>query len=221
MYPKYYSYHNGIRAESFNSKMKVAGQGEVNAVPDVAEIIIGVTTEGKQLEAVQKENARITQQVIDSIKKMGVDSKDIQTRNYSINPRYDYIEGKQVFRGYTVSNNVKVTIRQVGKVGEIIDAAVKAGANTVNSINFIVSDTSKYYNEALRLAVKDAQNKATVIAEKLKVNLNITPVQIVEQGVSPIAPMPASYKTLQASTPIEPGENKITASIEAVFVYSE
>lgn len=153
---------------------------------------------------------------------MGVLKKDIQTKNYNIRTKYDYIDGKQVFSGYEVINSLKVVVRNIDDVGKIIDTAVNNGANNIENISFIVSDKSKYYDEALILAVEDAQNKALVIGDKLKVKVNIVPMKIIEQGegreeyVSPMI-----FKAADVSTPIEAGENKITASIEAIFIYSE
>lgn len=223
MYPNYFNYNTEeYRKLSDENKLKVFGQGVVNVKPDMAEVIIGVITEGIKLEAAQAENAKITEQVIENIKKQGVGQKDIQTQSYSINMKYDYIDGKQVFSGYVVSNSLKVLVRDINNVGEVIDAAVEGGANAINNISFIVSDTSKYYNLALKLAVKDAQNKAMTIADKLNININIVPVQIVEQpGTAAVPLMTASYKTAAAAPPIEAGDNKIIANIEAVFVYYE
>lgn len=221
MFPNYSSDGNwgGIESLKYRNRLKVFGQGIVNVKPDMTEVVIGVITENAQLELAQKENARITQQVLYNIKSMGVASKDIQTQNYSINTKYDYIDGKQIFRGYTVTNNLRVLIRDINTVGEVIDAAVKGGANAVNNISFIVSDTSRYYNEALRLAINDAQNKAMAMASKLKVNINMVPIQIVEQRGSTITPLTTSFKATAAATPIEAGENKIVANIEAIFIY--
>lgn len=200
-------------------KLKVFGEGLVNAIPDMAEVVVGIITDNAKLEIAQKENSLITQQVLENIKSMGVASKDIQTQNYSINVKYDYIDGKQVFRSYEVSNYLKVLIRDIKTTGAVIDAAVKGGANSVNSIRFMVSDTSRYYNEALKSAVKDAQQKAIVIADKLRVNVNIVPVQIVEQGSTAISPLKSSFLPAEAATNIEPGENKIISKIEAIFTY--
>ncbi|MGL5352729.1 MAG: SIMPL domain-containing protein, partial [Clostridium sp.] len=202
-----------------NNKLKVFGSGVVNAKPDKAEIEIGVITEDKQLKLAQKENAKITQQVIESIQNMGVLEKDIQTKNYNIRSKYDYIDGKQIFKGYEVSNILKVVVENINDVGKIIDTAVKNGANTVDNISFIVSDRAKYYNEALKLAIDDAQNKALAIGNKLKVKVDIVPIQIVEQGVGRDNSLEMlTFKSSNASTPIEPGENKISAAIDAIFI---
>lgn len=216
-----YSLDDYARGKSDN-RLKVFGKGAVSVKPDAAEVVIGVIKENPQLEVAQEENASVTQQVINSIIRMGVLPKYIQTENYNIRSNYDYVEGKQVFRGYEVSNNIKVLIRNIDLAGEIIDAAVKNGANNVSGIDFIVSDQSTYYYEALRLAVTDAQNKASVMADKLKVKLDITPIQINEHERGIIAPLGAmTLKNVSVTTPIQAGENKIIADIEAVFKYSE
>jgi len=205
-----------------DNRFKVFGKGAVTIKPDAAELVIGVITENSQLEIAQEENANKTQQVINSVLRMGLLAKYIQTENYNIRSNYDYIDGKQVFRDYEVSNNLKILIRNIDLAGEIIDTAVKNGANNVSGINFIVSDQSTYYYEALRLAVTDAQNKANVMADKLKVKLDIIPIQINEQERGIIAPLGAmTFKNINVTTPIEVGENKIIADIEAVFKYSE
>lgn len=202
-------------------RLKVLGKGSVSVRPDTAEVIIGVVTENEQLEIAQQENARIITQVINSIKAKGIAPKYIQTQNYNIRPNYDYINGKQVFRGYEVSNNIMVIIRNINSVGEIIDTAVSNGANSLGGIIFTISDVTAHYNEALRLAVKDAQNKASVVANELKVKLNITPIQINEQNEEGVTPLVMAFKSTSNSTPIEAGENIINADIEAVFTYSE
>ena len=208
-------------SEKNHSRLKVFGKGSINVKPDAAEVGIGVITENIQLEAAQEENAKITTQVINSIKAIGVLPKYIQTQNYNIRPTYDYIEGKQVFRGYEVSNNLKILIRNIDLVGEIIDIAVKNGANTVSGISLIVSDQTKYYYEALRLAVVDSQKKASVMANELNVNLNIIPIQIIEQDKGNISPITGiTFKYESGTTPIEAGENKITADIESIFIYT-
>ncbi|OOM70326.1 26 kDa periplasmic immunogenic protein precursor [Clostridium puniceum] len=217
-----YSLDDYTRNKCDNNRFKVFGKGVISVKPDAAEVVIGVTTENKQLEIAQEENANITQQVINSILRMGVLPKYIQTENYNIRSNYDYIDGKQVFRGYEVSNNLKILIRNIDLAGEIIDTAIKNGANNVIGISFIVSDQNTYYYEALRIAVTDAQNKASVMADKLKVKLDIIPIQINEQEKGMIAPLGAmTLKNVSVTTPIEIGENKITADIEALFKYSE
>ncbi|MFT8341084.1 MULTISPECIES: SIMPL domain-containing protein [Clostridium] len=201
------------------NKLKVIGKGTISVKPDLAEIVVGVITEDLQLEVAQEENAKITQDVINSLRALGIPLKNIQTENYSIRPNYDYINGKQVFRGYEVINNLKILISNVNNVGVVIDTAVSNGANSLTGIIFIVSDETKYYYEALRRALQDAQNKARVVADQLKVKLNIIPIQINEQNETTSTPLVMTLKSTSNTTPIEAGENIINADIEAIFTY--
>ncbi len=218
----YYNYNldDDYKPEVMN-RFKVFGEGNISVRPDMAEVIVGVITENVQLEAAQMENARITTQVIKSLIDASVEQKNIQTSSYNIRPNYDYINGKQVFRDYEVSNSLKIIITDISSVGEIIDTAVKNGANTVSGVTFRVLDNRKYYYQALTKAIVDAQNKAAIMADKLNVKLSITPIQIKEQlKGGDIVPFQAmTFKASSEATPIEIGENKITAEVEAVFVY--
>ncbi|WP_143315399.1 SIMPL domain-containing protein [Clostridium sp. HBUAS56017] len=202
-------------------RIRVLGRGLVNVKPDAAEVAIGVIIQNQDVQLAQIENARIIEQVINNIKRIGVQPENIQTQNYNIRPIYDYVDGKQIFRGYEVSNNINVLIRNINYVGEIIDAAVRSGANSVSGINFIVLDEEKYYYEALSIAVQDAQSKAVVIAKKLGVKLDIIPVQVNEMDTGTTAPLQMmTFKSVGEGTPIEPGENKVKAEVEAIFIYN-
>ncbi|ABR34086.1 MULTISPECIES: SIMPL domain-containing protein [Clostridium] len=214
-----YSLNDFNNDECSPNRLKVIGKGTVSVKPDLAEIVVGVITEDLQLEVAQEENAKITQEVINSIRALGIPLKNIQTENYSIRPNYDYINGKQVFRGYEVINNLKILISNINNVGEVIDTAVSNGANSLTGIIFIVSDETKYYYEALRRALQDAQNKARVLADQLKVKLNIIPIQINEQNETTSTPLVMTLKSTSNTTPIEAGENIINADIEAIFTY--
>ncbi|GAA0730083.1 SIMPL domain-containing protein [Clostridium malenominatum] len=200
-------------------KMKVNGLGIVRVQPDVAIVNLGVVTENKDLETAQRENAIKSNSVINALRQMGIDEKDISTASYTIEPQYDYVEGRQIFRGYRVSNILNVKVRNINKVGEVVDNAVKNGANTVNNIKFTVDNMEIYYNKALKLALKDAAIKAREMANSLRVNLNGTPVRIIEESVREIGESPVPYKALAEATPILPGQINVTAKIVALFSY--
>ncbi|QAA33098.1 SIMPL domain-containing protein [Clostridium manihotivorum] len=215
-----YNYVNGIDDIGvLNNILKVTGTGVIKVMPDTAEIVLGVITENDKVQTAQKENATITAQVIETLKNLGVLSKDLKTEGYTINSKYDYVDGKQVFRGYEVRNLIRVTIRDINNIGMIIDAAVEKGVNNVGNISFTINDSSLFYSEALKLAVEDAQSKAITIASKLGVKVDIIPIKIVEQTseMSMNANGPA-FKATLATTPIETGENKVSATVEAVFL---
>lgn len=202
------------------NRINVNGKGSVKAIPDIAIVILGVVTEGKDLNAVQKENAELTERVIFTLSKLGIDDRDIETENYSVEPMYDFVEGKQVFRGYKVMNMLRVTVREIGKTGKIIDSAVRSGANTVNSINFDISEEWGYYYQALKLAVEDSVRKAEVVSKTMGVNVDRIPVSVTEESYGPIPMVLGAFAESKiTATPIRPKSIEITATVKSVFKY--
>lgn len=219
----YYSYipFPGIQACSniCTCRLKVEGIGSIKVQPNMAIVVLGVVTENKQLKLAQEENAARMTAVLSTLRVMGIPSEDIQTQSYNITPQYDFIEGKQVFRGYRVEHLLEVTIRDMNKIGEIIDAAVQSGANQVNSIKFSISNPSIYYQQALNAAVDDALMKARTLGGKLNIEVSQVPIQIVEMGYESGGPIPMMYQAVGATTPIQTGQIEISARIEAIFAY--
>lgn len=200
-------------------RLKLEGRGSIHAKPDTAVVVLGVITENRQLRAAQEENTRKVTQVLNTLKALGIADKDIHTRSYQAEPLYDFIEGKQVFRGYRVLHSLEINVREIAKVGEIIDKSVESGANIVNSINFTVSDMSRLYQQALNAAIDDAQTKAAAVGRKLNVTMNPIPVQVIEQSRPPAVPIPYTAMQTAVTTPIQPGQIEVTAQIEALFLY--
>ena len=124
---------------------------------------MGVVTENVSLEAARRENALKTASVINTLANMGIEKKQISTGAFSIDPLYDFIDGRQTFRGYRVSNILTVTIKDIARAGEVIDKATFAGANRIDNISFTLSDQAYYYDQALKLAIEKALHKGTEI----------------------------------------------------------
>jgi uncharacterized protein YggE len=213
-------FRQGTDKECCDYRMTVHGKGSVRAVPDKASIILGVVTEGSKLKSIQQENARTMNQILGSLKRLGIDDKDIGTQSYDIDLIYDYINNKQVFKGYRVRNTIKVSLDDVQKAGEVIDAAVSSGANLAENIEFTVSDQDALYRRALSLAVLDAAENAAAIEKTLDIVLDRIPVNITEE-VSSLIPIgvKASVKAYGSATPVKPGLIDITANVRAVFDY--
>lgn len=205
--------------------LNVSGEGTVYASPDIAYITLGTVTEDKIAKTAQQKNADIMAEVVAKIKAAGIKSEDIKTVNYSIYPRYNYIEktGERQIIGYSVTNSIQVTVRDINKTGSIIDLASSSGANTASSISFGLSDYDKYYNEALKKATEAAKGKAKVIAETMDIYLK-SPVSITENGGSqPIYNYGVSYdlaKAAEASpTPVQSGNITVRAGISITYEY--
>lgn len=143
----------------------VTGEGKVNALPDVASVNVGIRTQGPTVKTAQDQTNSVINKVSQTLKTLGVDSKDIQTTNYNINPDYDFSAGSQKIKGYTASTALSIKVRATDKVNSIIDAASANGANEVSGISFDVDDKSKYEFEAREVAVSDAKKKAQQTAK--------------------------------------------------------
>lgn len=195
--------------------MTLTGQGQISLVPNIAVIRLGVQTVGENLLAIQSENARKSQAIIQVLNNMGV--TDIKTFQYSIDRIFDYENGRQVDRGYSVRNIFEIRTNNMDRVGIIIDAAVKAGANLVDFITFDVSDKEYHYKQALSLALRDAIQKSKSLANTLGIKVDPIPIKIIENSQFAI-PYEQFQRNL-ASTPIMPGNIIIQASITADFMY--
>jgi uncharacterized protein YggE len=210
-----------LQLETKTPVLKLEGTGTVTTSPDIASAFLGVVTENKQLSAAQKENSLVMDRVIASIIKLGIDEKDIKTENYSITPEYDFVEGKQVFRGYRVNNNIRITIRDISQVGKVIDTAVANGANAVFNVNFSLLNRAEIYKRALDLAIKDAVQKAKSVENTLKVRVDEIPVEVVELSDTDRTGREGlvTFKAPATATDIKSGELEVTAKIQTVFNY--
>ncbi len=201
--------------------LKVEGVGILKTSPDIAAAFLGVVTENKALNAAQKENSETMDKVIASLINLGIEERDIKTESYSITPEYDFVEGKQVFRGYRVNNNLRITIRDLQQIGRVIDTAVANGVNAVYNVNFSLINKEGVYKKALALAIRNAVSKAKSIENTLKVYVDDVPVEIVEISDTGNLPRAELYsiKAPSASTDIKSGELEITAKVQTVFHY--
>ena len=200
--------------------MTVTGIGSLSITPDTVQIQLEVRTESMQLSQAQQENADLMNQVIESLLELGIDRDDIQTVAYNISPQYDYVEGQQIFRGYQVINSIDVTIKNIEQAGIIIDTAVQNGVNQVSNIRFTVENEQIPYQEALSLALRNALGKAQTIANTIQVKLDPQPIKIVETiREEPILYRSFAATEMSATTPIEPGQINIKATVEVQFQY--
>jgi uncharacterized protein len=202
----------------------VSGTGHVFASPDTAVASVGVDiTDATLALATSDASAKMTA-VLDKIKSLGVDSKDITTISYDVNPiTSNPKEGETpTITGYQVSNVVRVKIRNLADVGKILDAAVAAGANTLNSLYFTVDDPTPLEKQARQQAVSDAMTKAKTLADAAGVKLG--PITSISENLSTPIPFlsraaaPAAVGLgAGAPGPVETGQTEITVNVEMHF----
>jgi uncharacterized protein YggE len=197
--------------------LSVVGTGSVTTKPDTARVSAGVTTQASNAAGAMAANADEMSKVIEALKRAGVASKDLQTEFVSVNPRYD--DNGQAIVGYSASNSVSAVVRELSKVGDVIDAAVAAGANNVSGPSLARDDQDKLYRDALEAAVVNAREKATALASAAGVSLGkIRSLNESPQSVGPV--MFDALAARETATPIEPGTAEITASVRVVFAIS-
>ena len=214
----WYFYEFNKRSDS--RTFSVYGEGKEIVVPNVAEIRIGIITEGQDLKMLQKENSEKMNRIINFLKEKGIDEKDIKTENYSVNPKYDYSKPPYRIIGYTINQYLSAKVRDLSKVGEILSQAVNYGANNVYGPNFIVDDKEVYLEKAREKAIKNAKEKAEKIAKTAGFKLGKI-VGIQESGPSEFYPV--MLKAMPEASPeipqpqIQPGSQEIKVQVNITF----
>jgi uncharacterized protein len=151
--------------------LTVSGIAKMSVKPDIASMSVGVISTGRTVAETQKQNTDKMNAITSAVKAFGVKDDDIQTSNYSISPQYDWTDGKQTLRGYQVSQQLSVKIRDLDKIGDILGKAGELGSNNVSGVSFEVDDTTGLQKQAREKAIADAQEKAQVLAKSLGMQL--------------------------------------------------
>lgn len=202
--------------------VSVTGEGRVAATPDLAVITLGVVTEAPEAAAALAENARRLTAVMAVIEAAGVAARDVQTSGLSLAPQWDYErrtpDGQPRLVGYQVSITVSVRLRETARLGGLLDAVVRGGANQFNGLAFALSDPAAQLSRARRRAMLDARRRARAYARAIGAELGPV-VSIVEQGgyVPPPVAYQAARMASEAAVPVAEGEVDISASVSVVF----
>jgi len=204
--------------------LTVSGTGMVYLTPDVAYINIGVHTEKPTATEAVSANNDQTQQVVNTLTDAGVDAKDIRTTNFSIYPntQYDQQTGKPAGTTYIVDNTVYITVRHLDKLGDLLDATVQAGANSINSIQFDVLDKTSATQQARDAAVKDARSQAQELANAAGVTLgDVQAVSFLENVPSPVFDVygkgGGGVAAAASSVPINTGQLTLTVNVTMTY----
>ena len=201
--------------------VKVSATGEVRRAPDVAQVGVGVMTQAPDAKAALAANATQMERVIKAVRAAGVADKDIQTTGVSLQPQYVYKENRlPTLSGYQAHNRVSVTVRDIGKTGEVLDAFVSAGANQVDGPSFTLDKPESARDEARTLALDQARGRAELYAKSLGLRVKrLVSIDETGGGFEP-TPRPMMMKAMvadQATTPVMPGEQVHSVTLTVVF----
>lgn len=202
--------------------LSIATTAEATRVPDVATISTGVVTQAADANAAMRANAVQMGKVMAALRGAGIAERDIQTSGISLNPQYRYAENQPpTITGYQASNTVNVKVRDLARLGKVLDTLAAQGANQINGPSFEVDKPDEAYAEARVSALRKAQAQARTYADALGLQVRRI-VSISEGGASLPRPMPmvramASDAMMAKETSVAPGETTLSIGIEVVF----
>lgn len=215
-----------MRTQDFAKPViSVQGMGKVSAVPDIALLNFGVQT--SRVRTAQEAMQMLGDQMngmVEAVKALGIEPKDITTQNLWMNPSYDYYDGRRVDSGFEASQNLQVKVRDLAKLTAVLDAAVSKGANQVGGVSFTIDDPDALQKQARDEAIADAKKNAAELAANLGMVLGRFK-GYGEGGMGPIMPMP-SYAKMDmmemgvgggGGTPLPSGEQEIVVSVSLMY----
>ncbi|HVR81844.1 MAG TPA: SIMPL domain-containing protein [Luteimonas sp.] len=211
----------GYAVPADGTLLSVSAQAEAKRVPDIATISAGVVTQATDANAAMRSNAEQMAKVMAAIKVAGIAERDIQTSGINVNPQYKYVENQQpAITGYQASNTVNLKVRDIAKLGKVLDALVASGANQVNGPSFEIDQPDEAYDEARRGALEKAQARAAMYAKTL--GLRVRRIVSISEGGGFRPPMPMPMMAMargkaEADTAVSPGETSLSANLDVVF----
>jgi len=211
--------------------LTVSATGALQLSPDTAVVTLGMETVGKSLVEAQQQNAAAMQKVVERLLQSGIEKERVQTASFTVTPQYkpqpprrtgEILPTEPEIIGYTVGNMLTVEVRDLEKVGKVIDGALAAGANRFHGLHWSLRDEHQPRLQALRLAAAKAREKAQALSEALGVKL-VRILTASEGGAQVIAPRSFMARTMgsamaaEAAVPISPGEMKVEASVTLIY----
>jgi uncharacterized protein YggE len=211
----------GGNARFAATTLDVSGHGEARVPPDKATIMLGVQTQGVTAAAAMQANAAQMTHVVGALRAGGVASRDVQTATLSVSPQYAYVQGQAPrLTGYQADNQVTVTVEDLARLGQVIDAVVGAGATNVGDISFGLKSRGSAENYARLAAVKDLDDRAQILADAagyhIKRLVNLSEATSQQSPPRPVYAM-AVRASAPAQTPVETGEILVTVDVTGEF----
>jgi len=211
---------DGRPIESKTTTLHIAVHAEVRNAPDIATIGAGVVTQSQTAKTATSDNAQRMTAVFDALKQAGIEPRDLQTTGIRLQPQYAYEQGKAPrLTGYQANNTVTVKLRQLERVGPVLDALVASGANEISGPAFSIDDPEQALDGARKEAIAKAMARAKLYAEAA--GMKVTRLARIEEGgggLQPLPiPVPMRQAALKADTPIAPGEVTLGVNLDVTF----
>ena len=204
--------------------LNISANAEATRVPDVATLSAGVVTQAADGNSAMRQNAQQMDKVLAAIKAAGIAERDMQTSGVSLNPQYRYTDNEAPkITGYQASNTVSVKVRDIARLGKVLDALAAQGANQINGPQFEIDQPEPVYDEARLAALKKAQARAQTYAKSLGLQVRRI-VSISENSNGGFRPMPMMVArsamagaAMDKATPVAPGESTVSVNLDVVF----
>lgn len=213
-----------VHAADSVRRIMVSGSGEVLQAPDMAQISLGVVHEAKTAGAAMDAVSAATRAVLERLRALGIDDKDIQTSGLSLQPVWNHAASNQRPRivGFSAANTVTLRVRDLGRLGHVLDAVIRDGANQMHGLQFGLQDPDPVRDEARRRAVADAMGKAALLADAAGVTLGDV-LEMSEEGGGRPRPMmmEAAMRSGGGDVPIAAGELATQAQVRMVFAIGD
>jgi uncharacterized protein YggE len=205
-----------LAEEALRATISVTGEGTVTAPPDLATVSLGVTTQGATAAEAMAANSASLAAVLERVKAAGVEARDIQTSTLNLTPNWANTDGSSAptITGYVAMNVLQVRVRDMAKLGPVLDAAVADGANTLNGVSFGLQEPDPVMDKARKEAVASAKARAELLTGAAGVSLGR--ILSIAEGGGYAPPMPMyrmEAAMADASVPVEGGEVGVTASV--------
>jgi uncharacterized protein YggE len=200
-------------------RIVVTGEGQVSVAPDIAQIRTGVVTRGKTVQSAAEANSKLMTAILAALTESGIAPKDVQTTQLSIQPEFSQPKpgDERRLTGYSIGNHVTVKIRQIDRLGHVLDRMIAAGATEVWNLEFLLSNPSEALLQVRAAAIADARRKAETYARAAGVTLGRVFSIEEESNPSMAVRSRALAHPTAAQAPIAPGENTLTATVTVGF----
>jgi uncharacterized protein len=214
-----------VGISNISHTLSVTGSATTTVKPDKVILSLGVQTTNNTAKTALDTNSKSMNSVLEALLAAGVKQNETSTSSFSISPNYNYSQGRNIITGFTVTNSIQVESPKIANVSKWLDSAISAGTNTVNSIDFTLSDKklAEIKNGLIKLAIDDARNKANFAASALGLKVMGVRSITVNEFASTPQPMPFGLQKLSvpapaSGTPIISGQQQVSESVSITFL---